>query len=39
MNDWTWRRVICELVNMMIVVVSIAAFGFLTGFYEYLETI
>lgn len=37
MSNWTWRQVICELINMLIVLGLIAAFGLLTMFYDYLE--
>lgn len=37
MSNWTWRQVVVELINMLIVLGLIAAFGFLTVFYDYLE--
>lgn len=40
MNEfWTWRRVACELISMLITFGVIAAFCFVTGFYEYLEAL
>lgn len=37
MRKWMWRKVIVELVNMLIVLGLIAAFGLLAKFYDYLE--
>lgn len=37
MRNWMWQKVIVELVNMLIVLGLIAAFGLLTMFYDYLE--
>ena len=37
MRKWIWRNVIVELINMLIVLGLIAAFGLLTMFYDYLE--
>lgn len=37
MRKWMRRKVIVELVNMLIVLGLIAAFGLLTMFYDYLE--
>lgn len=37
-NPHAWRYVLVELINMLIVLGLITAFGFLTVFYEYLET-
>ena len=37
MRKWMRRKVIVELVNMLIVLGLIVAFGLLTMFYDYLE--
>ena len=37
MRKWMWRKVIVELINMLIVLGLIAAFGLLAKFYDYLE--
>ena len=37
MSNWTWRQVVVELINMLIGLGVIAAFVFLTVFYDYLE--
>ena len=37
MRKWIWRKVIFELVNMLIVLGLMAAFGLLAKFYDYLE--
>lgn len=37
MRKWMWRKVIVELVNMLIVLGLMAAFGLLAMFYDYLE--